>query len=291
MHLTGNPTVTWNGAPSPVSIRSIPTDDGHTLTFDVPGGTTVIEGHHMILFGDNAPNALAVNTFFGCHGGEITFPSHINVKNACDWTGVDCGAVTGAGSACDNSPPSILCPTCTGDYDGCGQGYRLPVGVNGALVCVADDVVAPRSPAATSLTVSIATATFYFTAGSPITVNISQTPFDLFAKLSNGVNAIPNLNAPNPPVYGAKVTAIRLTMANNSNATIPTNQVVVAKSGDEDSGRDIDLQYPAGGTALTPGQPVKVIGQASSSPDGWQATHACDKGQKTFLRRIAVVKP
>jgi len=166
---------------------------------------------------------------------------------------------------------SILCPTCSGDYDGCGQGYRLPVGVNGALVCVA-----ARSPVAASLTVSIATATFYFTSGSPITVNISQTPFDLFAKLSNGVNGIPNLNAPNPAVYGAKVTAIRLTMANNSNATIATNEVIVAKSGDEDSGRDIDLQYPTGGTALPPGQPVKVIGQASSSPDGWQATYACD---------------
>lgn len=232
---------------------------------------------------------------FGCPGGEITFPSHLRVTNACDWPGVNCAADQGAGALCDTSPLSLLCSNCNGDFDGCKSGHLLPIGVAGALVCAADDALAPVSPSPTSLQVQLATATFFYDGGGELTVGVSATPFDLFDRLLSGA-PLPGIAVPEPPVgsEGLRIAAIRLTLAVSDGARIPDGQggtsAVIPRSGKEDSGLDIDLLFtvPA---LLVPGGAVQALAQMDSSPAGWAALFQCPSGEATVLRRIRVTQP
>ena len=283
--------VPWGTGTRPVALRDDPSDDGATLTLTfADGGTSVNQGQHLIVIGDNRLNRNPSDELFACPDGELTCPAEVSVRNACDWPEVNCSASVGSGAVCDTSPVN---DAPYGDQDGCRHGHLLPLGARGALLCSADTPASKLSPVVQELEVTLAAATVYFRDGSETSVDVSLAPFDLRAVLANGL-AIPELLAPAPPAPGVNVVGVRLHLQSAAAARIPDAsqstgwRTVIPRSGAEDSGLEIDLTYPEGGVDLVAGSPIraKVVNAQASD---WDATWTCWDGRFTVRRQLPVV--
>lgn len=164
-------------------------------------------------------------------------------------------------------------------------------------MCGVDDPAPLATTPPSSLWVTVASATFYFDAGNPVTVPASGLPFDLFACLAAGTTAIPAFSVPAPPpgAEGAKVLAVRMHLSDTAPAQVPDGQggawTVLPKSGPEDTGLDIELQFGAPGTSLAPGSLVHAQAQNVSSANDWQAMFECSAGVRTVSPRFKVTNP
>ena len=121
----------------PISLRMDPNDNGRTFTFRFPSNTTLYRGEHLIL----APaisNLSALEAVYGCPGGELTYPSHIDVVNVCRASGIDCRDDSNTTSLCDTAPPSPVCLTCTGDWNGCSDGVMYAASPGMQEMCYGD---------------------------------------------------------------------------------------------------------------------------------------------------------
>ena len=282
--------VPWGSGTRNVALREMPDDDGATLRLQfADGGTTVTQGQHLIVIGDNRPGWNSTDELFACPDGDVTYPTRILVRNACNFPDVDCSAVVGAGSPCDTSP---LNDAPYGDNDGCRHGHLLPLGTESALVCAGDTAAPQMSPVVDMLLVSLVGATLLYEDRSELSVGVSFAEFNLRATLATG-QAIPGLVAPEPPLAGAKLMGVRLHLASSDAARVPDESVstgwrtVVPRAGEEDSGLEIDLVYPTGGVVIQAGAEIRARAVVETAPD-WMATWTCWDDQHTVRRELPV---